>query len=182
MRQLSPRRTEARDRRLAAVHEAGHVVIALHLGYEPQAYIRPIGADDPTETKTWIGQAGMCMPPEAPPEHMRMVGIAGMVAEEVWRHRDPDCVEWFYWGDVLYDPACMSDSDWRWCGYEPGEEDHDLCDPAAEVARLLTGELWPLLVAESRDLITRGREQEAEWTAWSRRLKAKTRARKEAVG
>jgi hypothetical protein len=54
-RRVTRKRVSARDRRRAAVHEAGHVVMAKHLGIMTmQAEIRKIEPQELTE-KEWVG-------------------------------------------------------------------------------------------------------------------------------
>ena len=54
MRRLA--RIEARDRRLAAIHEAAHVVIARRVRVEAAAWIFRRPTADPRREKTWGGQ------------------------------------------------------------------------------------------------------------------------------
>jgi hypothetical protein len=179
---LNPKRISASDRRKLAVHEAGHAVIALHLGYDPDVAIWYTGSDDPLTEKAWLGQTRMSMPPTTPVEHHRMIGVAGMVAEDIWanRHAWDAYADPWYWEDTLWDPDCMSPTDWRLCGYADGEFDNYLTDTAAEVARLLTGELWPNLIATSRWLITEARQRGSSWPSSGslRRAASPTRRRR----
>jgi len=60
---MNPRRTLARDRRPAAIHEAGHVVVARQLGIEiSSAWIAPNDGGLPDE-RTWIGRVQMANAP-----------------------------------------------------------------------------------------------------------------------
>ena len=53
---LALHRINARDRRRAAAHEAGHIVIAQHFGVEVLgAAIWPVDRDDPLLEATWSG-------------------------------------------------------------------------------------------------------------------------------
>lgn len=48
-----------------------------------------------------------------------MIGVAGMVAENLWKAgNDPDRMDDIY--DLLDDPNCMSESDWRNGGLDCG--------------------------------------------------------------
>lgn len=160
MRLTSPARIEAWDRRKAAVHEAGHVVVARHLGmYASHAILwknqRP-AADD----KLWLGRAFIGPRMESlAPDQVRMIAVAGAVAEEVWSHGTMDCPEdFFMW------PEAMSAADWAMAGYEPGCLDDGGLDAVEHVAVLLTpgGELWPRLVEEARRLIECAVVEEAQ--------------------
>lgn len=139
----------ARDRRMAAVHEAGHAVIAMHLGLEVLGvHIRPNPTDDIHTEKSYLGQA--TYEPPSDPNHHRMIAVAGMVAEEVWKSHGP---AYEYWPGLMTDPACMSDTDWAGTGCEPGEPDDELIAAVDAVEDLLAWELMPKLTALSRKLI-----------------------------
>src|SRR5262249_11799864 len=74
------RKIVARDRRLAAVHEAGHVVVARRLGLEIlSAWIRPDGSEE----RSWDGRVQINTS-DAPKIARQMVGVAGSVAEWLW--------------------------------------------------------------------------------------------------
>src|SRR5688572_4848564 len=89
------RRICARDRRLAAVHEAGHLVIARHFRLiTASARIFPTGATSDLE-KLWVGNfrysARMLVGKRDPhvkqarPSVLRAVAVAGKVAELCWQ-------------------------------------------------------------------------------------------------
>ncbi len=151
----STARIQAYDRRLAAIHESGHALVSLHLGYDADAWIYPREISDPLSEKTWAGHATMRnMPIECHHPHRRMVAIAGMVAERIWQSGyDEDYVEPYGWEDHLRDEDCMSPADWRFANCEPGEPDDDLYDLAGKVAGLLMTDLWPGLLSVSRALM-----------------------------
>ena len=98
----------ARDRRLAAVHEAGHVAIARMLGVPvglAYVYFTPARDFDPPHCRTWRGKT-LCASRLADRRQRAMIGVAGAVAELSWRG------EWIdedYW----FEPTMMSDSDWN---------------------------------------------------------------------
>jgi len=75
------RRIDARDRRLVAVHQAGHVVIAERIGVpRGDAYIRRVPDPEPGGL-SWCGFTPYgCVDAEA----LRMVAVAGCIAEAVW--------------------------------------------------------------------------------------------------
>jgi hypothetical protein len=146
---MDQRRIFARDRRSAAVHEAGHVVVTRILDLEiMSAWIVPNDGDD-TE-RTWAGRVQIANVRGAGDLARRMVGVAGSVAEHLWRS------EWIedYWPDEE-----MSDSDWQLAGCEPGKPDDLFENAIQEVADLLVrdGPGWKMLVAESRRLIVASR-------------------------
>jgi hypothetical protein len=105
---ICPKRIEARDRRLAAVHEAGHKVVAHHLGVPTRgARIWRRGAPS-LSGRSWGGQIGIA---GALAAKLRQVAVAGAIAEAAWTGDDePDS----------YDPAMMSATDWGGRGSSPG--------------------------------------------------------------
>src|SRR5262245_51644524 len=91
----------ARERRLCAVHEGGHFVVASYLGYKPpffyieKAFQRYVGrVDSPPSFNL--------------PQHGRLVGVAGGVAECCWENREN-----------VEAPALLSGSDWKLTGCPP---------------------------------------------------------------
>ena len=148
-----PARMEAYDRRLAAIHEAGHAVMATHLGYESHAWIHRNDTYAPRDEKTWLGHMTMRSMPGAGHPHARRVAVAGMVAETLWKNgHDEDYLEWYGWEDYLQDDACMSYADWRLADCNPGEPDEGLYDVTAEVAAIII-HLWLPLTDFSRTLM-----------------------------
>ncbi len=75
-------RSSARQRRLSAVHEAGHAVIARALGVEAVASIHPDTRPE-IENHIWGGITQYSRPLVTPQEQRRC-GIAGAVAEWCW--------------------------------------------------------------------------------------------------
>lgn len=142
-------RIQALDRRMAAVHEAGHAVIAMHLGVDVwSVHIYPNDTNDIRNEKSYRGQA--TFEPPSDPNHCRMIAVAGMVAERVWEARGPAFI---CWPDNLADPDCMSPTDWDGTGCEPGEPDDELIAAVDAVEELLAWDLLPKLTALSRKLI-----------------------------
>lgn len=157
---LSPaRRAEvsAKDRRYAAIHEAGHVVIAKYLGLtNVQAEIRKIDPQDYTE-KEWVGST-RCLMEGAGSNTRIMVAVAGAVAEACW---DNGIFDELY--ITLQDfPEQMSQPDWEMSGCSPGEISEQFWDAMEQVFELLgrdTGKLWGALLTEARGLIERSRPE-----------------------
>lgn len=148
-------RINAYDRRLASIHEAGHMIMAVHQGYDAHGWIHPSETDTPLEKKTWLGHmtAGN-LPLEIGHSHLRRIGIAGMVAETLWKNgHHAEYVEPYGFEDELLDEDCMSYSDWRMADCLPGEPDDDLHAAAAEVAALFMSDLWTPLIHMSRMLM-----------------------------
>lgn len=152
----SPARMEAYDRRLAAIHEAGHALVAIHLGYKADAWIHRNETADPLREKTWLGHMTIRdLPPEPDHPHVRMVAVAGMVAETLWKcGHDEEYAESWRWEDYLFDEDSMSPSDWRLSGCVPGKPDDDLCHVVAQVGALFMSELWLTLTRMSRTLMS----------------------------
>jgi len=170
---LSARRVSARDRRRAAIHEGGHVVVARHLGILGiGAEIRKFQSRDFTRRQwggsfTFVEQEVVLVASEpatvkvrrapkykmrrAPKYKLMLVAVAGAVAEACW------CRETFddtY--DTWYEPSVMSETDWDHAGCAPGEPSKQLWDSVEEAFQLLNrsdGKLWNDLVRESRHLI-----------------------------
>jgi hypothetical protein len=160
------RRLAASDRRSAAIHEAGHFVIAQWARCHPvkgwfvNAWIEPTGKmppDRPDITgfveyeRTWVGtmEYPLCCRPALSHRRLRMIGVAGAVAEQVWEQRfddDPDLDLWSV-------PDRMSNTDWY---DEPGNWSRKYSNAADRVFHLLRNELWPELIRTSRTLITEG--------------------------
>jgi len=153
-------RIDAIDRRLAAVHEAGHLVIAdelgvLHAGAEIWRTPQP-----EMNEKRWIGVARVACA-GLPIRARAMIGVAGVVAKKCWQFkfywRSADIVTptddaWAYEWD---DPNFMSSTDWETAGCEPGEPNAAFRWAVEEDFNLLEGVLWPKLVRQSRWLIQR---------------------------
>jgi len=152
-------RVKSRDRRLAAIHEAGHLVIARRFRIPvTSAYIFP--TDNPAwDEKHWIGriQGEFLL-------HTRgqrlMFGVAGAVAEMSWRN-----VEDLDWSEEWWDAETMSETDWKMAGCVPGNPDGPCFTAIKRVARHFdrrTGRLWPSLIKTARTLIIQSRP---EWHA-----------------
>ena len=147
---MSPIRIWARDRRLAAVHEAGHVVIARMFSINADAYIRPVlGNVDVECEKTWIGQTLYNRRDLRSRRKNAMFGVAGAVAALCWRGEFID-------DEYLSDEAeMMSESDWEGTGCVPGLPDENCLEAIYAVAAVLErgGSHWNDLVSVSRNLI-----------------------------
>ena len=155
---INLKRREARDRRLAAVHEAAHHVIARHRGmHEVDSWIERVG--DPTVHETsWAGHCRWRNPSPGASRCDLMIGVAGMVGENLSRAgNDPDRMDDIY--DVLDDPNCMSESDWHNAGLDYGAgftetQQHEI----ESVIDLLCGPLRSELLAQARKLIIESRD------------------------
>ena len=159
---MTPRQKEAFDRRRAAVHEAGHIVVAQAIG------VPHLGATlfrgEPGE-KLWVGEA-QTMRAGIPKRKRIMVSVAGVVAEACWLMK-------YHWRSAEWDEEdlssirfwqqyaeClgMSTTDWEGTGCEPGQPTKAIPRAAAKVFDLLNpyeDRLWPNLVKSTRWLILR---------------------------
>jgi hypothetical protein len=102
-------RIEAIDRRLAAVHEAAHLVLARHFDLSnPSAEIwRAADITDPLADKLWLGRTYFGDRSSKP--ELTMLAVAGAIAEFCWQHGPHN--SWLgdeQWGE----PTAMSASDW----------------------------------------------------------------------
>jgi len=152
MRPVSSKRVMAQDRRLAAVHEAGHVVVAAHFGLSA-ARARIWRADAPMpDGRAWIGRVQFRGLDVLSSLERRMLGCAGAAAELCWQHEDihPD-----YWIEA----DRMSESDWRLAGCELGEPDDVCIEAIEELQHLLAedGPLWSDLLRQARQLMVEAR-------------------------
>ena len=119
----TPTRVQAHDRRLAAIHEAGHFVIGRHLGLtELQAWIRPSDSVDHLD-KTWVGH---CTFRSSELGRLKLkqrmeLAVAGAIAERAWRQIfEPD--EWMLdLEEAFCEREVMSDADWQLAEHRPGE-------------------------------------------------------------
>jgi hypothetical protein len=160
------KRIEARDRLLAAIHEAAHDIIARHRGmHEVESWIERVG--DPTLYDTsWVGHCRWRKPSPGPSRRDVMIGVAGMVAENLWKAGfDPDRMDDIY--DLLDDPNCMSESDWCNAGLDCGAvlTETQRCEIEA-VIDLLSGPLRPELLVQARRLIIESRDIDT-YNCWS---------------
>jgi hypothetical protein len=142
---------EARDRRLAAVHEAGHLVMARYLGCrDASARIFP-NEDADEHQKRWTGQTsyGARWFSRLSRIRRQMIAVAGVVAEETWRRQEIDPVYW-------WDEDIMSPTDWAAAECTPGQLDGSGARAIERATDLFSrdgGSLWPALVCESSALL-----------------------------
>jgi hypothetical protein len=147
-------RSWARDRRMSAMHEAGHVVIARMLSIEVEyAYIYSVEADEESNLlyeKTWLGRTRPNWHDVLGADRLQraMFGVAGAVAEHCWQGFIDDESLW-------YEPAIMSESDWERTECVPGVPDENCLEAIYAVAAVLErgGSHWDDLVSVSRNLI-----------------------------
>jgi hypothetical protein len=146
---MNSKRTLARERRLAAVHEAGHVVIARRVDFKiASAWITPNAGEDAEGERAWTGRVQIVRV-RADKFACRMVGVAGSVAEYLWLGG---------WIDAYF-PDTLSEGDWHLTGCDPDQPDDALMEAIGEVGQLLAheGSGWHELIAESRRLIVASR-------------------------
>lgn len=145
-------------RRLTAVHEAGHAVVAASLGLRVQTWIWPIyraGEEIPVGSKVWLGWTRH---EAADQDGTRLVGVAGAIAEASWLRTHPGAHDrsGARPGDWL---ACMSDFDWKSVGCKAGKPDAACLRAAKQVIPMLEpgGALWGRLCHMARDIIIASR-------------------------
>jgi hypothetical protein len=153
-----PKRLSARDRRLAAVHEAGHFTMGHHVGLHAiSAWLEEIRLPKDYD-KLWIGHTRYLLPPTSKRKlsHRKIVmfAVSGAIAECCWRREAFD-------EDMWFDPDAMSASDWAGCGCEPGEPSSKILNIIEYVFSLIdreSGELWPAVAIQARLLIDNSRD------------------------
>jgi hypothetical protein len=154
---INIKRIEAQDRRLAAMHEAGHHTIARHRGMrEVESWIERVG--DPTRfDSSWGGHCRWRNPSRVSKATRYLIGVAGMVAENLWKAgNDPNRMDNIY--DLLDDPNCMSKSDWCIAGFNRDAVFTRIQLRAMEaVIDLLCGPLRQELLRLARELIVESR-------------------------
>lgn len=159
---LKPGRVAARDRRYAAIHEAGHVVIGRHIGLRGvRAWLEKTSNPEPLFDKFWIGKT-QYIKPSALGETMSrkklaLFAVAGAVAERCWNKYtfEDSCGDEFW-----LDENVMSESDWLGCDCDPGNPTRKVFEAIEAAFSLLernAGALWPALMSEARRLIVDSR-------------------------
>ena len=163
-------RTLATERRLAAIHEAGHVVIARSFGMVCQGEIYPTHTSDLARERTWTGRIfrqmsgkrrGRLIVPTK--KQLRMIAVAGAIASTYWQNRkivrrEPR-LDW--WDSIWWSEMYKTDWQLAECPARVRNPDKKLCAAAKEVAALLKpvgGQLWPSLLLIARELIEDSRE------------------------
>jgi hypothetical protein len=143
------RRIQARGRRMAAIHEAGHVIVAREHGAEAYAYIVRRVDGDPRTDKVWAGQCRFRC--SATGRHgQRLISLAGFAAEMVWRGLDAEGFD-----IMMSDPVAMSATDWQRAGVSDLTALSDVDDLARaydDVLQILHDN-WPDVLVQARALI-----------------------------
>jgi hypothetical protein len=149
----------ARDRRFAAIHEAGHVIMARHLGaLVASAWLEKTGHSDVLFQRQWIGHTSCHFNKPLSRRKKIMFAVAGAVAEKCWERIPFDETV-----DDWYEPNVMSESDWAGTGCTAGNPSSELWGVIDHVFSLFdpeTGRLWPELIKEARNLIVKTRKWE----------------------
>jgi hypothetical protein len=153
MRPLFGKQKEAHDRRDAAVHEAGHMVMTREIWArsfmnEPSGLTARIFRVEGGTRRgsTWNGVFGFYPWPDMSLLEKAMVGVAGVVAVERWRRRSLQDVDW----------DTMSSVDWEICDCERGKPKAYMLEAISAVSALFVpnnADLWSKLRKEARRLI-----------------------------
>jgi hypothetical protein len=156
---MKPGRIAARDRRKAAIHEAGLMIIGGHIGLGSiNAWLEKT-SNPGLFDKFWVGHTRFSnFDRKMPRKKIALFAVAGAVAECCWqRYTFQDtCGDDFWWGE-----DAMSASDWAASGCEPGNPTRQLFKTIETAFSLLdreAGLLWPALTSEARHLIVDSRE------------------------
>ena len=130
---------------MIAVHEAGHVVIAKMLGISALGYI-DVRADMDFDFRSQRTCYGWTVPMgDANDADLRLIGVAGAVAELCWLREPVD----------EFVGQLMSDGDCAMAQCNPDFPDDECMDAADTVARVLQpcGSHWHDVLVEARKLI-----------------------------
>jgi hypothetical protein len=157
----------AYDKQNAAIHEAGHFVVARYFKrHLVTAHIWPNPNTDKTR-KAWLGQTGysnlkimrngtLKEIPELPKHRKQMLGAAGVMAEEIYQRKIepyPDGDDYICISDALSgEPDAMSPSDRG--DTTPGDLTPSLERSAEAVLELLRRpEIWAAVEAGAQTLV-----------------------------
>jgi hypothetical protein len=146
-------RVAARSRRRSAIHEAGHAVVARHLGVAVISCWIAVDNDAKLGLRgiSWRGNTKTFG--AATKTANRLIAVAGAAAENCWSGE-------FKAIDVPWDldDSSMSYSDWAGTGCEPGEPDRECLKAFDRVTGLLCRgrPLWNELLLTARTLIMDG--------------------------
>ena len=97
----NPAKIIAAERRMMAIHEAGHLVVARYLGLKSgYARIRATGADD-GYTKSYIGNCRFRSAEldRLSAKRLALIAVAGLVAEHRWQEATSSDYEAEYFWD-----------------------------------------------------------------------------------
>ncbi|MGE3992943.1 hypothetical protein [Pseudorhodoplanes sp.] len=153
MRLTSDKRIAARDRRKAAIHEAGHFVMGEHLGFTMEwACIERTFSDNPSGEKLWVGRTRRVN--GGSKQAVRLYAVAGSVAESIWDGSDD------FFEEEFYDKDALSATDWAGAGCKPGNPTKVFLSAIEQAYTLFerSGPLWPRVLAKSRELIVDSRD------------------------
>jgi hypothetical protein len=157
---IKPERMAAKDRRRAAIHEAGHVTIGRYIGLKAVSALLVKVEGGGLCEKHWIGHTRYLSPQilnqKTPRKKLAMFSVAGAVAEFCWQH---DTFEETLDYDAWSDENVMSSTDWAGCDCSPGRPTRQLFRTIEATFALLDrkGELWAELLKEARLLIVMSR-------------------------
>ena len=160
-------RREALWMRHTAIHEAGHLIIARHLGisWALAAIWRPVGRS------YCDGRTFLWSRPVVSRDHWVMCAVAGGAATQLWHHRRRPHAA----GDALpsFDGDQISDGDWRDIFNRTGTP-ATKADAQCIIAignhtiGLLAGRLWQDVLDAARELIEEGIIECGERPYWLR--------------
>ena len=163
---LPPKRIEATERRLAAIHEAGHISAASYLNLlnVSGAIWKHREADARCDEKSWVGHTAYfplrvhgTSVSNLRGDDLKLFSVAGAVSELSWQGATfEETLENESWND----PAAMSDSDWLGCKCAPGNPSPRMIGIIEKAFRLFSrdgGILWPGVLVYARTLIVEAR-------------------------
>jgi hypothetical protein len=131
------RRWQARDRRIAAIHEGGHTIVAWLEGLEAEPRIWPREADNRQEM-FWGGEC-LYGPGFVSDMARRRIAVAGVVAESTWIDMHPQ----YGLRDAPAPLTHMSAADWETARQPYGKADWRMRRAEAQVrARFRRPDVW----------------------------------------
>lgn len=156
------KKTLAKERRCSAIHEAGHYVVARHLGVCRVGAVvwprLPVDTAEAPGTKTYRGSCHLLGLDRAHLSYRKRmrIGCAGTVAALAWDANNGDGrLDQDYVHDLMLGQEGLSDTDLAFMWQKRGHPSGDAFDHAWKVAKLLmpgTGILWGPLLRVARIL------------------------------
>ncbi|MEO3474093.1 hypothetical protein AAFN86_19650 [Roseomonas sp. CAU 1739] len=149
----------ASERRLTALHEAGHAAMALWFGLGVTALHVWKAPNQKTNVRRVTPFAGLCEAAHAETVVAQaFLGLAGVAAEKVWTERLKDKA--IAWTSLLRGRGAFSRSDWDVIGTGAWIAGPEVLEAAIAAERLIGGVLWPDVRLLARRVMREGTVRE----------------------